>query len=150
MTVIAYKDGILAADTASWHGNLKTGTAHKIYLINSSDPRLDGAVAAFAGWSPQVQRAIGWLSAGCQEGEMEPADQGDLQGIVVTRERVLYSLPHNFQLHQLDRQDMAAIGAHPEFLWGAMLAGASAEEAVRLAIQHCASAGGEVQVATVG
>jgi hypothetical protein len=43
-------------------------------------------------------------------------------------------------------ETMAAVGTSEEFAMGAMRAGASAEEAVRLCIEHTVYAAGEVQV----
>jgi hypothetical protein len=44
----------------------------------------------------------------------------------------------------------AACGAPTTFMLGALYAGATAEEAVRLAIQHTDGAAGEVQVERIG
>ena len=53
----------------------------------------------------------------------------------------------NYTLHFYKlREEFFAIGSPSTFMMGALFAGASAEEAVRLAILHTDGAGGEVQV----
>jgi hypothetical protein len=60
----------------------------------------------------------------------------------------VWVITHKFHCYRSDKLCHAS-GAHTEFVYGAMLAGASAEQAVRLAIQHCRSAAGDVQIESV-
>lgn len=144
MTVIAVKDGIIAADTQSWHGNLKISQASKLR-------RMEIGICGFAGWRPVIERAIVWLEAGgpWQWGNKPPAiiadDATDLTGVILRPDGSIWNLTSKFDVYRTENV-IDCCGAHPEFLYGAMLAGASAEEAVRLAIRYCEFAGGEVEV----
>lgn len=142
MTVIAVKDGIMAADTQSWNGNLKISQASKLL-------RCDIGICGFTGWRPVIETAQAWLKRGGPWGSdhQRPAavaDATDLQGVIL-RPDGIWNLTYKFDVYRTDAV-IDCCGAHSEFLFGAMLAGASAEEAVRLAIRHCELAGGEVEV----
>lgn len=143
MTVIAVKDGIIAADTQSWHGNLKISCASKLR-------RMEIGICGFAGWRPVIEQAIVWLEHGgpWRAGNVRPAiivdDANDLTGIILRHDGI-WNLTSKFDVYRTENV-IDCCGAHQEFLYGAMLAGASAEEAVRLAIRHCEVAGGEVEV----
>lgn len=142
MTVIAVKDGIIAADTQSWNGNLKISRTSKLR-------RLDIGICGFAGWRPIIHHAIAWLEAGGPWGKITPPaitvdEPTDLTGVIL-RPDGIWNLTSKFDVYRSDAA-IDVCGAHQEFLYGAMLAGASAEDAVRLAIRHCEYAGGEVEV----
>ena len=141
MTVIACKDGVMAADTGSWHGNVKPGgRATKIVRL------ADGSLFGAAGWKPTILVAREWLNAGMPLADRpDKADDDDLSGIMLKTDMSIWNINHRFELYPSDAE-IDAVGSHTEFLYGAMLAGASAEEAVRLAIKHCNGAAGEVQV----
>lgn len=140
MTVIACRGGVMAADTSSWHGDIRSGSARKIWRLG------DGSLFAAGGWKPVIGLALEWLDAGAQATDRQAdAAEGDLDGLILRPDGRIWCLTHRFMLYRSDR-DYDVAGAHHEFLHGAMLAGASAEEAVRLAIRHCARAAGEVQV----
>lgn len=142
MTVIAVKDGIMAADTQSWHGSLKISCASKLR-------RMEIGICGFAGWRPIIEQAIGWLEGGGPwHGQKPPSitvdEPTDLAGVILRHDGI-WNLSSKFDVYR-SSSAIECCGAHPEFLFGAMLAGASAEEAVRLAIRHCEFAGGEVEV----
>lgn len=141
MTVIAVKDGIMAADTQSWHGNLKISSASKLR-------RFDIGIGGFTGWRPVIEIAQSWLEHGGPWGSdhQRPSAvaEADLSGVIL-RPDGIWILTHKFDVYR-SASAIECCGAHSEFLFGAMLAGASAEEAVRLAILHCEYAGGEVEV----
>mgnify|MGYP001595236702 CR=1 FL=1 len=141
MTVIAVKDGIMAADTASWHSNVDRG-ARVSKIVHLPDGSLFGA----AGWLPVIEQAREWLADGADpEKRPAKAEADDLSGCLMRPDGSLWSVSFRFDIYP-EPAGIDAQGAHNEFLYGAMLAGASAEEAVRLAIRHCTHAGGEVQV----
>lgn len=140
MTVIAYRDGIVAADTSSWTGDIKFSCGAKIHRLK------DGSLVGAAGWLPVINRAIEWLDAGADP-KQKPApasDKTDIDMIWVRPGSGIWYVHENFEVWRSEVQDMAAAGSHHEFVVGAMLAGASAPAAVQLAIDHCKYAGGRV------
>jgi hypothetical protein len=140
VTVVACKDGIMVADTASWSGGVKFGNAQKIARMP------DGSLLGCAGWKPVIMQVREWLADGARaDNKPTPADKDDLDAIILRPDGKIWSISYRFDLYPSDAL-MDAAGAHNEFLLGAMLAGASAEEAVRLALRHCGSAGGDIQV----
>ena len=140
MTVIAYKDGLMAADTQSWHIGIRHAEAVKIVRLP------DGSLFGAAGWQPEIERAQNWLANGADP-TIRPAkaEEADLEGILLKPDGSVWTVAHTFDVYRTNATT-DAVGSQKEFLYGAMAAGASAEEAVRLAIKCCGNAGGDVQV----
>lgn len=141
MTVIAYKDGVLAADGAAWQHEIMVCAVVKIVRLR------DGRLFAGCGREDLIEGCVDWLLGvgGCPE---PLSADDDFQALVVD-DRGAWSVSHKtFKVVGACREVMA-LGAHAEFLYGAMAAGASAEAAVRLAVGVCAFAGGDVQVERV-
>jgi hypothetical protein len=141
MTAIAYRDGILAADTARWHGDVKVSDDRKIFRLP------DGSLFAGSGAVDIIKAYVAWKSG--QGDKPEPAEkEEDFGGILVTKDGV--KIVGGAYREYMQEADFYAEGSPVEFLYGAMAAGASAEEAIRLAIRHCKDAGGNVQVERIG
>ena len=131
MTTIAYRDGVLAADTAMARGGtLYPGSITKI--VRASNGCLAGA-AGTAGYNGAFLR---WALAG-MEGDPPTAKQDDRDcdtGIIFRPDGsvVLYEPTGWFETHP----GVYAIGSGREFALGAMRAGADAEQAVMAAAAH--------------
>ena len=139
MTVIACRDGIVAADTGSSYGDIFHGRASKISRLH------DGSIFAAAGWKPIIERARDWVAAGADpEKRPEKADKDDLEGLVLMPDRKIWFVAYTFDFYEADEHEFSVTGSHHEFLLGAMRAGASAEAAVALAIKYCRFASGDV------
>lgn len=146
MTTIAYRAGILAADTASSGGGIVLPYAQRHKVRRTTDGRLVGA-AGDGGWcdwfhrwaaEPDASARPAWRSA--------PEDEG--VGIIVLRDGSVW-------VHALDdvghlvENPYDAWGAGAKFAFGAMHAGAGAQDAVRAAIAHCPWTAGEVKFVTL-
>lgn len=138
MTVIAYRAGVLAADTAAWHNDVIVVSVRKIVRLD------DGSLFAATGPSDKVAAYIAWAN-GAAEKPADADEESGYSGIRLYPDGEIWAIGRNHERYQRVGEFMA-LGAHCEFLYGAMAAGASAEEAVRLAIRYCAFASGEVQV----
>ena len=140
MTVIACKDGIIAADTSNWNGEIwYGGGGGKINRLPC------GSLVAFAGWFPVIEEARAWLRAGAPR-EAKPSrkvEDNCLEAVILRPDRRIWLLSHEWDLYPKNAPFEAA-GSHYSFLMGAMHAGASARQAVELAIAHCGHARGEV------
>lgn len=140
MTTIAYKDGVLAADTLATCNGYLEGRQTKIARVGKA---LVGAV----GSTPMCNRFRGWVAAGMTgESPFEGKDEGN--GIVVTPDGVIVVWSHLGPWAVQDRP-YYALGSGEQIAVGAMAAGASAEEAVRIAMRHDTISGGDVMVLRV-
>lgn len=142
MTVVAYRDGIMAADSVGWVGDVKVcGTREKVFRLP------DGSLFGCAGRTSLILKVRDWLSA-WPSLPSPPATTKDDDGF----EGVLVHWPAG-TVYRIDGSDLAVypvympfycIGAHHEMVWGALAAGASAVEAVEIAVKYGQYAGGAV------
>ncbi len=142
MTVIACKDGVMAADSGVWWGDIWMPSDKKLRRLS------DGSICGTAGWKPEIETAIAWYEAGAnpKDRPSPPSDpQHDVDILILRPDRTLWCICDNFRLYP-NSWPIGAAGAHGEFLYAAMLAGLSAEAAVTLAVAHCARARGPVVV----
>lgn len=136
MTVIVVRDGVMAADTASWCGQIIVAHRNKIRRLH------DGRLFAGTGERASADACFDWLDG---RAEKPPPEERDAFAALILGPGGIERVDYKFRTHA-DNQEFAFAGAHGELLFGALAAGASAEEAVRIAIRYGDSAGGEVQV----
>lgn len=136
MTAIAVKNGVMAADTGTWQGSVIVDrSVRKIARLK------DGRLFAASGEVAAAAACRAWLDG--ETDKPEPEAQGEFGGLILACDGV-WRVDYKYRIARTC--DTAVAGAHSEFLLGALYAGASAEEAVRLAIQYGDSAAGDVQV----
>lgn len=140
MTAIAYRSGIMAADSVGWAcgKTVKTSVAPKIKRMP------DGGMFAACGSATEIFRFAEWMLTG----KSRPADfdkDEQFTGLWAKPDGSLWLCNYTLHFYQLC-DPFFAIGAPDTFMIGALHAGASAEEAVRLAVLHTDGAGGAVQV----
>lgn len=138
MTTIAYRDGVLAADTLCCFGNSRDGFATKAVKRGPYLAAASGAVAAMG-------RFLDWVRGGLQ-GEPPPMPDGDHTtfGIIVCPDGSCLTFgPSGWER---TKADTYAIGSGADYAQGALAMGASAEEAVRIAMQFDVKTGGEITV----
>lgn len=138
MTIIVYRDGVMAADSAAWHGSVRVSyEKRKIYRLK------DGSLFGCAGASATIQTVRAWADLGfSQEGKPKDEKEEDFEGLLITPEGVAKGVSHDMIVHHLAPAAFHCVG-QPDFVYGALAMGATAEEAVRLAIRWCDYAGGE-------
>lgn len=138
MTIIAYRDGVMAADGVMWRGNVCLPAPPKIKRL------ADGTLFAASGTSAICQWFLdAFPNLRAPGGPAVAAD--DLSALIVCPDGSCLKC----DFHLLPYTVLGpyhAVGASFEFVSGALAAGASAEQAVRLAIEHTDLCGGEVQV----
>ena len=138
---MAYKDGIIAADTLCCWGGIRVWQTKKIIIGQ------DGVVAAAAGASSDCYAFEKWIKGG-RIGELLKFSES-FEG--------LWFLPSGeiFGGDEAGAHDIPAdvkylaIGCGAKFAQGAMAAGASAAKAVQLCIKNHDGCGGEVQTAVL-
>jgi len=140
LTVIAFKEGVLSADSAVFHGDYSFAKVEKITRLS------DGSLYAGSGRAALCDAVKKWLDGGMVAGERPepPKDEEDF-GALWLRADGLWRISGDIRPHP-DLVPFAAEGSHCEFVCGAMAAGLSAEEAVRLACRYGAWAREPVMV----
>ena len=124
MTTIAYRNGVLAADTALFHNSLYCGMVDKINKVGDF-------VYGFAGSLTAANQVWNWLLSGGDEGSKPNFTESvevlriDLDGYVCLALSDLTFRPWYGEFF--------AIGSGSEAAYGAMEAGANAEKAVKVA-----------------
>lgn len=142
MTVIVWKDGIMAADTAAWEDTICVTTdCHKIHRIR------DGSLIGCCGEWGEIERFVRWMDAGQPDPKPDFA-QGDDDGfgaLVVSPLGRVTTWTEKMVEQVATGESGMVIGTSHKYLMGMLLAGLSAEEAVALAIERCAYVGGHVE-----
>ena len=136
MSIVAYKNGILAADSRAYGGDYQTSPGTKAKIHRLADGSRVGVTSAIIG---MPERYVAWLNAGADPekfGDPKPdctvllvKPNGD---IFLADSGLYFSGPIKCEAH--------AIGSGAPIAVGAMAAGASAEEAVAIACRfdkHC-------------
>ena len=140
MTTIAYRNGVLAADTAMCRGDAKYADAI-VKIAKLPDGRLAAAVGS-AGYCGEWLR---WCQDGGEEAKRPTPKEGEGffdTGLIVelSGELLIFEPTGWFRCHP----EYYALGSGREFAIGAMAAGAGPEAAVRVAVKHDQGSGGSV------
>jgi len=138
MTTIAYRSGVLAADTLIAYNTITNGERDKI-------ERCGDYLVAMAGvtWVRPILEE--WVRAGCDPNEVPEQlldNQDKFAALIVAPN----GLAHEFDSGYLVpvHADYTAIGSGALIAMGAMAHGATAEEAVMAASRHDKATGGPV------
>lgn len=143
MTVIVYRDGVMAADSGSWIGDAATNWAVK---IAANDRGLHGV----SGNAPECYEYLAWVR-GEREIMPRPREENDGSSFVAlivereTRKIFLLSARGEEYFHEAPYM---AIGAAAPVAFGALFCGARADTAILACIQHGCNAIGPVRIVT--
>lgn len=141
MTTIAYRDGVMAADSKVGCGTTVRGEIQKLYRVN-------GNVIGFSGALGTGLRFLRWVEAGMPDDRPSlPHDDG-FRGLLARSDGVCLTFDSDLMAQQIDAP-FHACGSGVEIALGAMAAGASAEEAVKIAAQYDVYTGGTIRVERV-
>lgn len=135
MTIIVYRSGVMAADTAVWRDDLFVG--HTVKIARRSDGYLIGTAGAMA---PAETIRKNWLKAKNAFDIENPEEETSV--IMVCPQGLIYELCEEDWAQTEDQY--AAEGAGMDVALGALSAGATAEEAVAHTIMRHAKCGGEI------
>lgn len=142
MTAIAFKDGVLAGDTMTvYEGGVK--------LYHQKVFKHRGWLYGASGDCPEAGDLQEWLFKKIKDPRKAPRfnrpsfANRDFNILAVSPAGEICLIRHYGDLEVVPSA-FYAIGIGKEFCMGAMAHGASAEEAVALAIKHCESVGGDV------
>lgn len=140
MTTIAYRDGVIAADTMEVTSNSIIGVATKIAR------RDDGCLAGAAGDAVYSRAFLQWFEGG-EKGNVPEgfSEDGYIDRGVIFRPNGIIEVYEPRGMFETTAPYYAIGSGRPEAL-GAMFVGADPEAAVRAAIAHDVHTGGEVIV----
>ena len=142
MTTIAYRDGVLATDSGVYSGEVELGSTKKIHKI------ADECYIAVCGDADSYWLIVSYIkSIHCKKSLLEwdwsESPKTDSSCILVNRGKV-YHLDAANQPYVI-KAAFYADGCGYEFAFGAMEMGASAIEAVEVAIKYHALSSGKVR-----
>lgn len=140
MTTIAYRDGVLAADSLSTSNGLRDNVGRKIW-------RVGRLLVGAAGGRGDCLRFRAWVAEGCIGPNPFVGSEGG-NGLVITPEGQVacWGTAGPWPV----TSPFYSLGSGYQIAVGAMEMGASAEEAVRAAIVHDTCSGGPVQTLRLG
>lgn len=136
MSVVVYRDGLLAADTRAYGGPYQTSPGRKTKIYSLDDGARIGITSAVIG---MPERFVAWLKAGAIPKEFgEPAP--DLRAMLIKPDGKLFLADDGLHFSGPIDSEYYAIGSGAAYAMGAMAMGASADEAVKVACKfdlHC-------------
>jgi ATP-dependent HslUV protease subunit HslV len=136
MTTIAYRHGLIAADTQIIGGN----TIGAVSVAKIAKRKKDGALCGASGYLSFCQAFHRWFLAG-ERGKFPTFHEGDRAFIAVKGKQIeMFESVGSFEYDP----EYLAIGSGSEFAMGAMCAGANAIDAVAAAVKHDPGSGGDI------
>ena len=147
MTIICIKDNIIAADSlvSNREGRILSTTTKKIIRA------IDGAVGGAMGDEMACERFLKWFGSstakdrGIQTNFCINLPEGEFWAIWLSKYESVCEM--NYQGYVIFREtSIAACGSASNMALGAMLAGLSAAEAVKLCMDNYTSCGGDLHV----
>jgi len=124
MTIIAFKDGVVAVDSLVTCSGLRVGRHEKLWTH-------EGCAFAAAGRSESVEVFRSWIVHG--RPQPKPSIDVDFCALEVSPERRILQYENGLVPLRIDVGGMLALGCGREIALGAMAAGASAQRAVEIA-----------------
>lgn len=142
MSVVAYKDGVLAADSKAYGGSwcASPGTKAKIHRLD--DGTRFGVTSSVIGIP---DRLVAWIKDGAVP-EKWGTGEVDARILMVKPNGDVFLASNSLYFSGPLTCDCYAVGSGCDYALGAMLFGASAEDAVRVAMKLDPHCGGDVAV----
>ena len=145
MTTIVFRDGVLAADTRAYSGDRSPiGFKQKIFQVRNSDGTLAtvGISTPNPGFSEEIRNWF--VNEKHMDAQPEVRDRG-FSALEITADGEVFYYSDNFTGSGPLTADWFAIGSGQDFAIGALEMGATAQEAVQIALQNDPWTGGVVQ-----
>lgn len=135
MSVVVYRDGVMAADS-----RINIGEVHHVGMDKIARG-LDNELIGVVGTISSCQKFIDWyLMSDTDEEYVEPPDVEDMDALVVIDHDKVYGYFDNcvpIRLHG----EYFAVGSGAEVALGALAVGATARQAVEAAVKHVSNCG---------
>lgn len=141
MTTIAWDGKELAADSCSWSGGARR-RVRKVFKVKAQDG--SRFLVAFAGNGSFAQAVLAWMrgerARPTPTDYMPPTDLPNQCALVIDEQRRVWQLGNELFYSRM-REGFYAFGAGQDFAWGALEAGATARQAIRIAMKRSDWAG---------
>jgi hypothetical protein len=153
VTTIAYKNGVLAADSLINYGTFSNGEVNKIHVVampEEDGKRVRRAMMAVSGAVWVIEPLIEWIESGASQDDIPHCllhAAKDFSCIMIDDEGTVWEFNNGFFLKC--GVQYHSIGSGQMFALGAMAAGIEAPEAVAAAMKHDKATGGAITVCTV-
>jgi hypothetical protein len=153
VTTIAYKNGVLAADSLINYGTFSNGEVNKIHVLSmpvECGKRVRRVMMAVSGLMWVLEPMIEWIEGGATQDEVPHcllAAAEQFSCLMIDDEGTVWEFNNGFFLKC--GVEYHAIGSGMMFAIGAMAAGIDAPEAVAAAMKHDKATGGAITVCTV-
>ncbi len=141
MTTIAWDGTTLAADACSWSGVARR-RVRKVFRLTAPDGRR--FLVAFAGSGAFALAVLGWMRGErCRPdplGFMPNTELSIQCALVIDERRQVWQLGNELTYSRM-RESIYAFGGGQDFAWGALEAGATASQAIRITMKRSDMAG---------
>jgi len=141
MTTIAWDGKTLAADACSWSGGARR-RMRKVFKVTAADGRL--FLVAFAGNGSFALAVLAWMRSERDRPDplafMPQTELPNQCALVIDQQRRVWQLGNELVYTQM-RERVYAFGGGQDFAWGALEAGATAAQAIRIAMRRSDYAG---------
>lgn len=141
MTTIAWDGKTLAADQCSWSGGTRRRTK-KVFKIRTKQGRV--LLVAFAGTQSFCLQVLAWMKGdGPRPNPSDYWGRDDIDrqcAVVIDEKRRVWSLSNDLFWNQMKERKFAN-GSGQEMAWGALEAGATAAQAIRIVMKRSDYAG---------
>lgn len=141
MSVVAYCNGVLAADSAAYGGDYQPSPGAKCKVFKLADGRRVGITSGKLG---QPERFLAYLEGRLPLEDAEKVSW-DVRAMIIEADGTLYLAEDSVHMAGPIRPTFYAIGTGSKYALGAMACGASAAQAVQAAIRFDPHCGGEVR-----
>lgn len=146
MTTVAYRDGVMAADSLVTGHGVRMGSLAK--LVRAKDGTIGGAAGNTLD-SARLLRWVGLMGADCRNADVPRSEDKDTSVLIAYPDgSVEWIGGHDGRV--IVDAGFHAIGSGGEIAIGAMAFGATAEQAVEIACRLDVWSGGPVQVLNHG
>lgn len=140
MTVIAYRDGVMASDSGAFEGDSVYPWSRKVAS------GADGALWGYAGCSAIGDEFLKWVLGGYRGPRPLVGDADNNINVLVAHPNGRLRILTQHGEENFDTAPFMALGGAASFAMGALFAGADAETAVQASIEFSKLAAGKVQV----
>lgn len=141
MTTIAWDGETLAADSCSWSGAARR-RVRKVFKVTAADGRR--FLVAFAGDGSFALAVLAWMRGERERPDpldhIKAEDLANQCALVIDERRRVWQLGSSLVYSPM-RERFYAYGGGQDFAWGALEAGATARQAVAIAIKRSDYAG---------